>query len=174
MQIAGMDYQSATPGAQTVLRIDSIGAHITCLPSRSKLSTESKVLPRGTDLCPVLALELWIANASINRGPVVPAMSPCGIISLERLVPSSLINIIKRAIVEAGLKSGLSLKEAKLNARPYTSGSLRLGFIMSAMEADVSRERIAIHLGLKTTLMIDRHRLRNPIPRTNPLRDIMS
>lgn len=50
-------------------------------------------------------------------------------------------------------------------ANTYSPKSLRVGFIKSALEAGISHERLALHMGWTTTLMVEAYKRRyQPAP----------
>ncbi len=121
-------------------------------------------IPRfGTDLCPVEALDAWLAAADISNGPVFRRVTRYQTIGTQALSPGAVNLIIKRAAVGAGIPiakvSGHSLRAghattAADNGAPdrtimRQTGHKHLetldGYIRSG---NVLRDNSALYLGL--------------------------
>jgi hypothetical protein len=121
----------------------------------------------------VKALEEWIAEAGIARGPLFRAIDKHGNIGETRLARNYMPVLLRRALRDAEVARGRSSAEAAEIARPYTCHSLRIGFVKSAVEAGIRPERIAMHLGLTTAQCIEQYKRRYTTIRDNPLLAIM-
>jgi site-specific recombinase XerD len=73
-------------------------------------------VPRGLKLCPVAALQAWLAAAEISAGPVFRAVALGGKVSAEPLAKDSASRIVKRYAARVGL-----------DPRAFAGHSLRSG-----------------------------------------------
>src|SRR5262245_52809911 len=150
-EVAHMDYSEFDEDGIGRLRIGRDGATIEMRYRGNALTRARKVLkyiPRCEEFCAVSALEEWIAEAQIARGPLFRAIDKHGNIGETRLACNYMSVLLRRALRDAEVARGRSPAEAAEIARPYTVQSLRIGFIKSAVEAGLKPERIAMHLGL--------------------------
>jgi len=98
------------------------GEGLSCFLPRSKgdrqaLGTTYKV-PALSRLCPVTATLGWIETANISTGPLFRGVDRWGRVSDAALHPNSLIPLLRRVFLRAGLTS----------VEGYSSHSLRRGF----------------------------------------------
>jgi integrase len=162
-ELAHMDYLTFAEDGIGLLRIDRDGASIEMRYRGNALTRARKVLkyiPRYSEFCPVKALEEWITEARIARGPLFRAIDKHGNVGETRLTRNYMPVLLRRALRDAEVARGRSPVEAAEIARPYTFHSLRIGFVKSAVEAGVRPERIAMHLGLTTAQCIEQYRRR--------------
>jgi len=89
-------------------------------------------IPRGYRLRPVEAVEMWLAAAEINSGPVLRAVLKGNRLQPEPLTDRSVAKIVKRYACLAGLEPA-----------QFAGHSLRAGFITSAAESGATVLRIA-------------------------------
>src|SRR5262249_40379848 len=68
---------------------------------------------------------------------------------------------------------GRTIAHAEEIARQYSSQSLRIGFVRSALEAGATPERIAMHLGWTTAQCVEHYQRRYKTVRHNPLQAVM-
>src|SRR5262245_40295600 len=176
-ELAHMDYSEFEEDGIGRLRIDRDGAVIeTRYPGNAVTRARKflKYIPRCPEFCPVRALGEWIAEAHIARGPVFRAIDKHGNVGETRLAGKYMSVLLRRALRDAEVARGRSPREAEEIARPYTSHSLRIGFVKSAMEAGIKPERIAMHLGLTTAQCIEQYKRRYRTIRDNPLLTVMA
>jgi site-specific recombinase XerD len=113
--------------------------------ARSKTDQEGAgvdiAIPRGLELKPVEALEVWLAGLhckGINEGPIFRSIDKAGHIGDRALSAHSVAEIVKRHAAAAGL-----------DPKIFSGHSLRAGFVTSALEhgadlfkvMDVTRHR---------------------------------
>jgi len=176
-ELAHMDYVEFQEDAIGRLHFDRDGAAIEMRyrgNARTRARKVLKFIPRCSEFCPVRALEDWIAEAQITRGPLFRAVDKHGNVGETRLPRSTMSVLLRRALRDAEVARGRSPAEAAEIARPYTVQSLRIGFIKSALEAGVKPERIAMHLGLTTAQCIEQYKRRYKTFRDNPLLAVMA
>ena len=125
--------------------------HITAMPGKgmeifvprskgdhSGLGRQYKA-PALQKLCPVSAYIDWIALGQINEGPVFRAINRWGHIAEEALHPASVIHIIKRCCVLAGIT----------DAALFSSHSLRRGFATWANDQGWDTKALMSYVGWK-------------------------
>lgn len=108
------------------LRIEHIeitpGQGLTCYLARSKgdraMDGRSFQCPALSRLCPVAAVENWLAVSGLQEGPLFRKVDPWGRLGEVGLATNSLIPMLRRMFSEAGVA----------NADAYSSHSLRRGF----------------------------------------------
>lgn len=103
-------------------------------------------------ICPVRALQAWLARSGIRQGPVFRKVGRGGVISSRGLSADAVRQILRRRATEVGLK-GVPLEAISPN-------SLRFGCIASAYLRGVQEERILAHAGHKSPLPLRRYRRR--------------
>ncbi len=91
-------------------------------------------VPFGTSrsTCPVRALETWIRDAGLERGPVFRSVSRHGHLGVRALSTNAVAELIKEYVEAAGL-----------NPELYAGHSLRAGFASSAAMAGAEERDIA-------------------------------
>jgi integrase len=103
---------------------------------RSKTDQEGAgqeiAIPRGYRLRPVEAVQMWLAAAEINSGPVFRPVLKGGRLEAAPLTDRSVAKIVKRYARLAGL-----------DPAAFSGHSLRAGFITSAAESGAAVLRIA-------------------------------
>lgn len=115
---------------------------ITVTVRRSKTDQEgrgtTKVMTFGRDAetCPILALDEWLAAASISEGPAFRAVNKAGHVGTAALSTQSVASVIKSRAGAAGLDS----------AR-YSGHSLRAGHITTGAAAGLSERMISNQTG---------------------------
>jgi site-specific recombinase XerD len=100
-------------------------------------------VPRGLKLCPVAALQAWLAAAGITGGPVFRAVRLGGEVSDEPLAKDSASRIVKRYAARVGL-----------DPRAFAGHSLRSGFVTSAVEVGAPLMKIAEQTRHKSIQML--------------------
>lgn len=108
------------------LRIEFIeiksGEGLTCFLPRSKgdrnLEGRSYSCPALSRLCPVEAIEDWLALSKLTAGPLFRKIDRWGHLSDAGLTPSSIIPILRKLLSRAGVA----------DAEAFSSHSLRRGF----------------------------------------------
>lgn len=105
-------------------------------------------VPRGTKLCPVDALDAWLAAATVTDGPVFRAVGKGGAVSFRALSDRSVADIVKRWAGAAGLDPAL-----------FSGHSLRAGLVTTALEhgADILKVMaVTRHRSVDTLRLYDR------------------
>lgn len=108
------------------LRIEFIeikpGEGLTCFLPRSKgdrnLEGRSYACPALSRLCPVEAVEDWLALSKLTGGPLFRKVDRWGHLSEVELTPSSIIPMLRKLLSRAGVA----------DAETFSSHSLRRGF----------------------------------------------
>lgn len=96
--------------------------------------------------CPVRALNIWLAAASIGKGPVFRRVSRLGTVGNKRLSSQAVSMILKERIARTGGDPvGIS------------GHSLRAGFVTSAAKAGASSWKIRQQTGHKSDAMLARY-----------------
>lgn len=102
------------------------GEGLTCFLPRSKgdrlLEGRSFSCPALSRLCPVEAIEDWLALSKLKTGPLFRKIDRWGHLSDTGLVPSSIIPMLRRLLTQAGIAE----------AEAFSSHSLRRGFALWA------------------------------------------
>lgn len=129
---------------EDLLRVDQPRSGYTVTLRRSKTDQEGRGeslwLPRsGGPACPSVALDAWLAAASITSGPVFRSVTRHGKTG-GRLSDRSVSSILARRADEAGLPPGR-----------WSGHSLRAGFVTDAARAGVSPLEIARQTGHSPT-----------------------
>jgi integrase len=92
-------------------------------------------------LCPVAAYQDWIAAAFLDHGPVFRAIDRWGTISDNALHSDSVIKLMRSALIDAGVPA--------IDARTYSSHSLRRGFATEWSEHGGALNALMQHVGWK-------------------------
>lgn len=122
-------------------QLSIVPAGVQILMGRTKTDQEmtgrTVAIPRGkTKICPVAALEAWLALARISAGPIFRGVDRHGRISSRGLTDRAVADIVKRAVARAGLNPAL-----------FSGHSLRAGFVTAASQAGVATEVIMMQTG---------------------------
>lgn len=126
-EIASLDLTGRSPIA---LSARGLVLHLTS--TKASRTTETVALPRRSDeLCPVAALETYLAKAALTSGPLFRAVSKAGRLLERRLDPTSVRHILAQRLAMAGLET-----------TRYSPHSLRAGFITAAAAANVPEHLI--------------------------------
>lgn len=91
-------------------------------------------VPYGRKLCPVAALQAWLAAAEIRGGPVFRAIDRHGRMSDRAIADKTVANVVKAACKSLGL-----------DPAAFAGHSLRSGLITSASEKDAAPEILQRH-----------------------------
>lgn len=110
----------------TNLRIEHVqitpGEGLTCYLPRSKgdrnLDGRSFECPALSRLCPVFAVEAWLASAELVEGPLFRKIDRWGHLADDGLQPGSIIPLLRNLLAVAGI----------MDSDDYSSHSLRRGF----------------------------------------------
>ncbi len=97
-------------------------------------------------MCPVAALDAWLAAARIAEGPLFRAVSRHGQVSERRLSPEAVALVVKARVATAGLDPGR-----------YSGHSLRAGLVTSAARDGVPTWRIREQTGHRSEAMLQRY-----------------
>ena len=100
------------------------------------------VIARGSNLCPVAALEAWCQAAGITSGPVFRSVNRHGQVADDGMSMQGVCNVIQRACAAAGL-------DAPMGERLSAHG-LRAGCVTESYVRGVSDERIMAHVRIKS------------------------
>jgi len=118
---------------------------------KGRIARLSKV---GGDLCPVAALEAWIAQAKATEGPLFRGLRRGGHPTSEALSPHAIWGVVKAAVVRAGL-----------DPATFGSHSLRAGFVTWARARGLEWGEIMQQTGhrrIETVLKYDRPKEDDP------------
>lgn len=97
-------------------------------------------------VCPVTALQQWIAAAGITEGPIFRGVNRHGVIADTALTPQAVALVIKERAQAVGLD------HAK-----YSGHSLRAGLVTSAAQLGVSSWKIRQQTGHRSDAMLIRY-----------------
>ena len=112
---------------------------------RSKTDQEgeglAKAIPRGRDktLCPVRAVQAWMAAAEISAGPLFRPIDRHGNIRAQTLAPFYVARLVKRLAAAVGL-----------DPDAYGGHSLRAGLVTAAAQAGAEERDIMRQTGHKS------------------------
>lgn len=111
----------------------SEGLRVTIRRSKGDPESRGQVVPilRGTEACPVAALQAWRDAAGINAGPLFRRIRKGGVVTAAGLTAHSIAQIVKDAAARTGL-----------DPARVAGHSLRAGFVTSAAVAGRSLFRI--------------------------------
>ena len=174
--IVGIDLAGRGPDACGQVTISPSGMRIEIIKPASMQSDARmvvKFVPRRSGLCPVAAVERWLAGARITGGPLLRRIDRWGHIGEGRLLAKSAPAIVRRIVLRAELAAGASPAEALRSAGRYAMTSLRSGFIVCALESGSSEERVATHLGYTSTQALRHFRRRHITFSDHPARAVL-
>ena len=135
----------------TVADVEQVQQGLIIQLPRSKTDQEGRgrkvAIPyaRGA-ICPVLALQQWIAVAGITEGPIFRGVNRHGQIADAAISPQAVATVVKERARAAGL-----------NAANYSGHSLRAGLVTSAAQLGVSSWKIRQQTGHKSDAMLSRY-----------------
>lgn len=129
----------------TSLRIENIeitpGEGMTCYLPRSKgdrqLDGRHYSCPALSRLCPVEAVEDWLALSGLRGGPLFRRIDRWGHLAGASLTPSSIIPLLRRLLTDAGVT----------DAEAFSSHSLRRGFAMWAGSSGWDLRELMTYVG---------------------------
>ncbi len=161
-EIVGLDvHREDTPDSTGWVNVMDDGALLTL---RGKTGWREVEVGRGSSeqSCPVHALEQWLHFAKIDFGPIFVRTSRNGKRALEgRLNDRHVADLIKRTVVDAGIRAELS--EAERRAL-FSGHSLRAGL---ASFAEVDERYVQKQLGHASAEMTRRYQRRRDRFRVN-------
>ncbi|MDE4142135.1 tyrosine-type recombinase/integrase [Phaeobacter gallaeciensis] len=161
-EIVSLDvHKDDTPEAGGWIEIFEKGALLTL---NAKTGWREVEIGRGTkeQTCPVQALEQWLHFAKIEFGPVFVGTSRDGKRALDaRLNDKHVARLIKRTVLDAGIRSELPEKE---RLALFSGHSLRAGL---ASSAEVDERYVQKHLGHASAEMTRRYQRRRDRFRVN-------
>jgi site-specific recombinase XerD len=144
-EIAAM--QLAGPDVDADVQVSFVAQGLEISIGRSKGDQEGQgqvvAVPFGRRVCPVEALEQWLAAASITAGPVFRSVDRNGHVG-ESLSDRAIADLVKRAVERAGL-----------DPKAFAGHSLRRGLLTSAARGGAAPEVLmkhARHARFETTL----------------------
>ncbi len=106
----------------------------------------------STDSCPVHALQQWLEFSKIAHGPVFrPVTRDSRKVTAERLSDKHVARLIKRLVLEAGIRADLPDEE---RVKLYSGHSLRAGL---ASSAEAEERHVQKHLGHSSAEMTRRY-----------------
>jgi len=135
----------------TVADIEQAQQGLIVTLQRSKTDQEGRgrkvAIPfaRGA-VCPVLALQQWIAVAGITEGQIFRGVNRHGQIADAAITPQAVALVVKECAQAVGL-----------NAANYSGHSLRAGLVTSAAQLGVSSWKIRQQTGHKSDAMLSRY-----------------
>ncbi len=97
-------------------------------------------------VCPVLALQHWLAVSGITEGPIFRAVNRHGGLGNSPLTPQSVALVVKERAMAVGL-----------DPARYAGHSLRAGLVTSAAKLGVSSWKIRQQTGHKSDAMLARY-----------------
>ena len=108
------------------LRVENIkitpGEGLTCYLARSKGDRQAEgrefSCPALSRLCPVSAVQAWLAASRLTEGPLFSRINRWGQLSGNAMLPGSIIPLLRNLLTSAGVA----------DAEEYSSHSLRRGF----------------------------------------------
>ena len=161
-EIVSLDaHRDDTPDSGGWVEIMPAGALLTL---NAKTGWREVEIARGSSdqTCPVHALEQWLRFAKIDFGPLFVRSSRDGTRALEaRLSDKHVARLIKRCVLEAGLRADLPEKE---RLALYSGHSLRAGL---ASSAEVDERYVQKQLGHASAEMTRRYQRRRDRFRVN-------
>jgi integrase len=161
-EIVGLDAgRDDTPDSRGWIEVVEDGALLTL---DAKTGWRVVEVGRGSSpqTCPVHALEQWLHFARITFGPVFTRVSRDGKRALgDRLNDKHVARLIKRCVLEAGLRPDLPEKD---RLALYSGHSLRAGL---ASSAEVDERHVQKHLGHASVEMTRRYQRRRDRFRVN-------
>lgn len=161
-EIVSLDvHKDDTPDSGGWIEIFDKGALLTL---NAKTGWREVEIGRGSSnqTCPVQALEQWLHFAKIDFGPVFVGTSRDGKRASEtRLNDKHVARLIKRTVLDAGIRSELSEKE---RLALFSGHSLRAGL---ASSAEVDERDVQKHLGHASAEMTRRYQRRRDRFRVN-------
>ena len=161
-EIVSLDvHKDDTPEAGGWIEIFEKGALLTL---NAKTGWREVEIGRGTKelTCPVQALEQWLHFAMIDFGPVFVGTSRDGKRALDaRLNDKHVARLIKRTVLDAGIRSELPEKE---RVALFSGHSLRAGL---ASSAEVDERYVQKQLGHASAEMTRRYQRRRDRFRVN-------
>ena len=128
--------------ALTVADLERTREGLVVTVRRSKTDQEGEGMVKGlpyasnTALCPVRAIEAWLAAAAITHGPIFRAVDKHGHVAAEAMADRTVARIVQRAAESAGL-----------DPSRVAGHSLRAGFATSAAKAGRSLDSIMRQTG---------------------------
>ena len=173
-ELVGIDVGEQAEGSTG--RIDFVAEGIRLVVEVSKADQEGAGIPKGIPraggpLCPVAAVEAWMAAAGITNGPLFRPITKGGRIgapvptarTADRLSDRAVAEIVKRAAARVG---------GEARAERVSGHSLRAGFATSAAAANITGENMARHVGWKSSQMATRYIREAELFSNNPLHKI--
>jgi len=161
-EIVSLDvHKDDTPDSGGWIEIFEKGALLTL---NAKTGWREVEIGRGSkdQTCPVHALEQWLHFAKIDFGPVFVGTSRDGKRALEtRLSDKHVARLIKRTVLDAGIRSELPEKERQ---SLFSGHSLRAGL---ASSAEVDERHVQKQLGHASAEMTRRYQRRRDRFRVN-------
>ena len=104
-------------------------------------------IPRGSSsICPVAALEQWLAVSRVTQGPVFRAVTKAGKVMPLRLSSAAIANVVKACVQAIGR-----------DPSRYSGHSLRAGFATAAAAAGVPQWRIKAQTGHLSDAVLGRY-----------------
>jgi integrase len=118
---------------------------------RSKTDQEGRgrhvAIPRiGGPICPVAALDSWLATSEIANGPLFRPVSRAGRVLGKPLSPSAIATVVKQRVAQIGL-----------DPARYSGHSLRAGFATSAATAGLPVWKIKGQTGHVSDAVVGRY-----------------
>ena len=161
-EIVGLDVnRDDTDDGKGWIEIEKGGAVII---QRTKTGWKEAEVARGScdQTCPVHSLEQWLRFAKIDRGPLFRrVLRDNSGVQAERLSDKHVARLIKKTMLEAGIRPGLPDAE---RAKLFSGHSLRAGL---ASFANVDERHVQKQLGHASPQMTRRYQRRKDRFRVN-------
>ena len=176
-ELVGLNLGVHTPGTLGLVRISGEGIGIAMSYPGTGVSPPwraTRLLGRQSQLCPVAALEHWLQVSGIVEGPIFRRIRRGDHVGEKRLTSPNVSRLVRRIWSEAAGNAGRSRASGLAPVDGFCFRSLRTGFVISAIESGISEERIALHLGWRTTAALQSYRSQQQIRRGHPVTVVMA
>jgi len=120
-------------------RTDGVYVHIRDDAAGKGAILRTVLLPYGKHLCPVEALENWVAALQRNSGPLFPRIDRHGNIGTRLMTPQG----VGKAVRTAARRAGIVLDHP-------AASPLQAGLVRAAAQAGVREEAIRLHAGIRS------------------------
>ena len=157
-ELVGLDFEVRGSG-DGVLRLTDEAIEVVLFRSKTETSGRAAPIQVPVEANPkaASAIARWLAVAAINRGaPLFLRFNRGGGLG-KRMSDGGVALAVKAALQRHFLKSGLSPEDAKALAATYAGHSGRVGFVVSAKEANASDTDVAVTTRHKSLAMIGRY-----------------
>ncbi|OAB30294.1 hypothetical protein PMSD_21190 [Paenibacillus macquariensis subsp. defensor] len=145
------------------LQVKQQGLEILIAQTDQEIDGKPVIIPygQGSSTCPIKAVQDWIQEAGINKGPLFRPINRHGQLGEKRLSGDAVSLIVKEYVIAAGF-----------NKEQYSSDSLRAGLATSADIAGKREQSIMTQTRHKSDKMIRRYRQMENTIEVNAASDI--